>query len=414
MHVQELPPELWNHILDIHRDDKATLCACSLVCRDWLPTTRRHLFAAIALVISNESIRERDLQVISGSGSSSIIEQYCRHLSLWISHSNKDRGMLEVQDDTLGRTPTLPNVDSLALKAAMWTSLPSNVVDRHWRRVVERTPNITYLELAYLSFSQMDDLISMLLGFPHIRQLHLQHVIIAPLGRPWVPDDTPPDNLEAIARLQIDEVDVNITDCSPKVVKCLFQGCHGLRLRKLTCLTVLDDESCLETFQDIINRSAETLEELDLTTHISGTVPALSPDFRCCTKLRALCLKETLNEVLPPSLLQYIPTGSLEKLTIGLYIQCKRAGDKSTLQMPNLTTLDAVLTDLSKLIPSLAITLRILVLGPGAEDAQWYRNLDFFQGTTPEILGTWFPLLHEAAAGRVTVSFGRGKEHLGF
>ncbi|OCH88952.1 hypothetical protein OBBRIDRAFT_733502 [Obba rivulosa] len=44
-----LPPELTDKILDYLHDDIASLKACSLACRVWLPSCRYHKFSYIHL-----------------------------------------------------------------------------------------------------------------------------------------------------------------------------------------------------------------------------------------------------------------------------------------------------------------------------------------------------------------------------
>ncbi|KZT07929.1 uncharacterized protein LAESUDRAFT_650393, partial [Laetiporus sulphureus 93-53] len=44
-----LPPKICDYILDYLWDDHKTLKVCSLVTREWLPTTRRHLFHSVRI-----------------------------------------------------------------------------------------------------------------------------------------------------------------------------------------------------------------------------------------------------------------------------------------------------------------------------------------------------------------------------
>lgn len=47
-----LPAELYDNIID-HLHDRKTLHASALVCRDWLPSARHHLFYTITLTTAN-------------------------------------------------------------------------------------------------------------------------------------------------------------------------------------------------------------------------------------------------------------------------------------------------------------------------------------------------------------------------
>ncbi|KAF8218062.1 hypothetical protein K438DRAFT_1451511, partial [Mycena galopus ATCC 62051] len=48
-HMKRFPPELEDALIDFCHEDHATLATCGLVCRDWLPTSRYHLFSSIFL-----------------------------------------------------------------------------------------------------------------------------------------------------------------------------------------------------------------------------------------------------------------------------------------------------------------------------------------------------------------------------
>lgn len=53
-----LAPEITDRIIDFLYEDVAALQACSLVCREWLPSSHYHLFSSISIYGSNEE-RER-------------------------------------------------------------------------------------------------------------------------------------------------------------------------------------------------------------------------------------------------------------------------------------------------------------------------------------------------------------------
>ena len=46
---QELPAEVWDHVLDYLREDKRTLKRCSLVCKSWVYSSHRHLFRTVMI-----------------------------------------------------------------------------------------------------------------------------------------------------------------------------------------------------------------------------------------------------------------------------------------------------------------------------------------------------------------------------
>ncbi|KAJ6585693.1 hypothetical protein B0H19DRAFT_854687, partial [Mycena capillaripes] len=44
-----MPPELTDRIIDFLWDSQLDLRACSMVCRQWLPSSRHHLFESITV-----------------------------------------------------------------------------------------------------------------------------------------------------------------------------------------------------------------------------------------------------------------------------------------------------------------------------------------------------------------------------
>ena len=60
-----LPPELIEQIIDLLRDDTASLCASTLACRALAATSRRHLFHAISIHSVERAAQLRDLAASS-------------------------------------------------------------------------------------------------------------------------------------------------------------------------------------------------------------------------------------------------------------------------------------------------------------------------------------------------------------
>ncbi|KAJ7035225.1 hypothetical protein C8F04DRAFT_1182633 [Mycena alexandri] len=51
--MKRFPPELVDTVIDFCYDDPAALASCGLVCRDWLPASRYHIFSAVLLTPQN-------------------------------------------------------------------------------------------------------------------------------------------------------------------------------------------------------------------------------------------------------------------------------------------------------------------------------------------------------------------------
>jgi len=75
----ELPSEVWDYILDHLWDNPTALCACSLACRAWIPTTRLHLFRTIKVCLK-DSIRDDGRE--ERFAALSIIAPYARTLEV--------------------------------------------------------------------------------------------------------------------------------------------------------------------------------------------------------------------------------------------------------------------------------------------------------------------------------------------
>ncbi|KZT07927.1 uncharacterized protein LAESUDRAFT_758060 [Laetiporus sulphureus 93-53] len=74
-----LPAEICDYILDYLWDDHKTLQVCSLVTREWLPETRRHLFHFVRIISNERRVAFED--VISHSGGA--VALGVRVLDLW-------------------------------------------------------------------------------------------------------------------------------------------------------------------------------------------------------------------------------------------------------------------------------------------------------------------------------------------
>jgi hypothetical protein len=71
----QLPTELVDAIIDELHDDEAALATCALVCKSWVPASRRHLFFRV-------SINKHNLSDMSHLLSSTLCAKAVRHLCL--------------------------------------------------------------------------------------------------------------------------------------------------------------------------------------------------------------------------------------------------------------------------------------------------------------------------------------------
>jgi hypothetical protein len=81
--MARLPAELTDIIIDLVSDHRDVLCACSRVCKDWLPASRRGLFSTVLL--TNSSKRTRALIKLLTLPSSTIAKY--AHTLAFLNHS---------------------------------------------------------------------------------------------------------------------------------------------------------------------------------------------------------------------------------------------------------------------------------------------------------------------------------------
>ena len=72
-----IPPEIVNQIINHAHDDTKTLTACSLTAKDWVPSTRLHLFKKLSLLSAHEVARFTELDRFAPD-----ILCYCQELSV--------------------------------------------------------------------------------------------------------------------------------------------------------------------------------------------------------------------------------------------------------------------------------------------------------------------------------------------
>ncbi|KAF9818768.1 hypothetical protein IEO21_02548 [Rhodonia placenta] len=148
-----LPPEMGDRILDHLWTDHRALVACSLTCREWLPTTRLHMFNTITIDANTRLRFEETLE------ESPHLALYVRHL---IAHVSPGSGLSE----QIGVLSRLDNTADLTLVNWHVSSIDSETVT-----VVQ---NIRRLYLRRSSLGISDTIIPLLCAFPVLSELHIQ------------------------------------------------------------------------------------------------------------------------------------------------------------------------------------------------------------------------------------------------
>jgi hypothetical protein len=179
-----LPPELIDAILELLRDDQATLKTCALVCRSWVPLSRYHLLLQVVL----------DRKTVIGKASEILLATTCtiapsiQHLILdqveeWREAREEDLNLCRLKqitfrkmsgtvqwcDSPCGLSHLLHNLENLCLQDITFTS--------HWLLLVllRHVPQLQSLSCKMVHFDtgygllrpNSDELV------PKLKSLHL-------------------------------------------------------------------------------------------------------------------------------------------------------------------------------------------------------------------------------------------------
>lgn len=154
------PLEIIDQIIDHLHADRNALGACGLVCRDWLPCSRFHLFESVHLH-SNNALT---FITLTDSPDCTLIP-YVRDLDLaeGRGHSPYDKKWL---NNGLPRLKAFP-VRSLSLHELMWDTL---YTESHLA-LLSTFPHLERLEISYCGFGSFDQLVGLLYAWPQLKGL---------------------------------------------------------------------------------------------------------------------------------------------------------------------------------------------------------------------------------------------------
>ncbi|TFY64970.1 hypothetical protein EVJ58_g2276 [Rhodofomes roseus] len=124
MHVASvLPPELFDESIDHLWDDPKSLAACALTCRDWIGTSRLHLFRTVRIQNASQCARfEALLQ------STPAIARCVRRFTVSAEYKGVDEAGRSVEDDAWvnavgGFVHRLERVTTIGLSRVRWHAL---------------------------------------------------------------------------------------------------------------------------------------------------------------------------------------------------------------------------------------------------------------------------------------------------
>ena len=166
----KIPPEIVDQIIDYVHDDVKTLAACSLIARDWVPSTRLHLFAKLSLLSVHEVARFTEFDSFAPN-----ILYYCQELS--IGTNNKfdypsTPGFLPFVG-----TPPLTISERIDRFASLHTlhfrGFPSGVKGGLISPLVDISEKITTITFTDSSLESCHDLWKILRLFPNLEHVHV-------------------------------------------------------------------------------------------------------------------------------------------------------------------------------------------------------------------------------------------------
>ncbi len=167
-----IPPELCDQTIDYLWDDLDALRACSLTSKDWLPSSRFHLFRNVRLRDAEDVTRFRALLTSSPS-----IAHCVRKLSLSADYDRAAPDGNAREDDAWVNGaaelfPMLDQVTTLALARVRWHALSPETR----AAFVKVSKSVRRLFLFEVSFDASCDVIAFLSAFPALRDLYFQAV----------------------------------------------------------------------------------------------------------------------------------------------------------------------------------------------------------------------------------------------
>ncbi len=167
-----IPPELCDQTIDYLWDDLESLRACSLTCKDWLPSSRFHLFRNLRLRHADDVARFRALLTSSPS-----IAHFVRKLSLSADYDGTTPDGTAREDDgwvngAAELFPRLHNVTTLALARVRWHALSADTR----AAFAGVSKSVRQLFLFEVSFDASRDVIAFLSAFPSLNDLYFQAV----------------------------------------------------------------------------------------------------------------------------------------------------------------------------------------------------------------------------------------------
>ena len=249
-----LPPEILGLVLDQLHDESATLKACCVVSKSWVPPARRHLFARLTFGILAHQVES---WMKAFPDPSTTPARHTRSLSI--------RGfpIINATDEDVGD----------------WIRTFHNVVDLHLEHVV-----LTHHEALapYCGFSHMVrslrltstsfEIFDLVCSFPLLEDLALVSLQSHGAAAEWNAPSTSPKltgslELSAVGGIR-------------SATRRLLDFPDGLCFTNIAVSCIGSD---FESATDLVSRCSRALESLTLNCSFLGTFPPVSPIGQCLT-----------------------------------------------------------------------------------------------------------------------------------
>ncbi|EMD42170.1 hypothetical protein CERSUDRAFT_79767 [Gelatoporia subvermispora B] len=303
--MPNIPPELSDYIVDFLYNDPASLRACSLTCRAWVPTARLHLLEKVTLLTPRMCASFDRLMEASPNLGAYVQEFNVAKLTMTGMSAQDTAAALTMAEHVLPRIFThLSNVRSFSVSCldadvAIIISLAQH-------------PSVSELILEYCQFPSFGDFVDLFHSFPQLRNLTMRGVTwrskeLGPRARPEPP------------RLQSVELGKDM-DMSTLTRWMVEESLHrDVESLSIACVTE-DDVIAAEPFLEALGPALKNLEFHWFCSGMYVTLPS-SFTIESCTKLRTLSLHSPVTfdcYALPwiTSLLSHIASNDIESIAL--------------------------------------------------------------------------------------------------
>lgn len=165
--LPRLTPELIDITIDYLYSDKLTLSACSLTCKEWLPSSRYHLFSEVSFSPTNVDSLLDGFEISSNSPSNVLGLIRGVKITSFSMYNVRNHVKYEDVKKLLGCClDFLSNVTFVRVCHGDFIS----------QKILSKLPNVRELVLENLYVSSMDKALDMVYAFPKLQNLSMDRV----------------------------------------------------------------------------------------------------------------------------------------------------------------------------------------------------------------------------------------------